>query len=578
MKKTNLLALTLLIINFSFFIPILRAQQWQMVWNDEFDGTGLPDASKWSFDTQGNNWDWGNNEAQNYTPASNNNAWQESGNLIIEARKENYTWSGDNETTPYTSARLISKGKGDWLYGKMEVRAKLPTGKGMWPAIWMLSTDDTYGGWPKSGEIDIMENVGYDPNRVHFNIHTEAYNHTIGTNKGANTLVTAPYNNFHTYFLEWNADSVKLGVDGSVVFTFLRESNDYKVWPFNKRFFMILNIAVGGGWGGAQGIDDAIFPQKMYVDYVRVYQKQSTDSFAVNVSANTGGLVAKSPDQIKYSSGSQVSLTATPDKSHQFAYWSGDISSTTNPYSLSVVEDVTAVANFKHWCEAVNNGDFSDATAFWELSKNDGAAGTLTNVNGEAQVSITNAGTNLWSISLIQKGLKVEQGKQYYLSFDAKATAARTIKAGVGMSVDPWATYTYPTVNLTTTMQHFSFPFTMSQATDNAARIVMDMGQNAEDITFDNISLACMDITTVIRSENDAFFSLKMEDNKIHISMQKTVVEAKEISIFDITGRCLKTFASKENEVLVPTAGLASGLYIVSVKTATQTVSKKIKL
>lgn len=247
-------------------------QDWKLVWNDEFDYSGAPDNSKWSFDTEGNNWDWGNNEAQNYTPADNKNAWVEDGNLIIEARKESYRWYGDGQTKEYTSARLITKGKGDWLYGKVEVKALLPTGKGMWPAIWMLSTDDTYGGWPNSGELDIMENVGFDPNKIHCNIHTEAYNHKNGTNKGNTVSTTDPSKNWHIYSMEWDAEQVSFFLDGSLVFQFKNEHRSYKEWPYDKRFHLLLNIAVGGSWGGEQGIDNGIFPQRMLVDYVRVYQ------------------------------------------------------------------------------------------------------------------------------------------------------------------------------------------------------------------------------------------------------------------------------------------------------------------
>lgn len=243
-----------------------------MVWNDEFDTNGAPDNSKWSFDTEGNNWDWGNNEAQNYTPADKKNAWVEDGNLIIEARKEAYQWYGDGETKQYTSARLITKGKGDWLYGKVEVKALLPTGRGMWPAIWMLSTDDTYGGWPNSGEIDIMENVGFDPDRIHCNIHTEAYNHKMGTNKGNTVTTSSPSQNWHIYSMEWDAEKIILLLDGEQVFRFDNEHRTSAQWPYDKRFHLLLNIAVGGGWGGEQGIDDGIFPQRMLVDYVRVYQ------------------------------------------------------------------------------------------------------------------------------------------------------------------------------------------------------------------------------------------------------------------------------------------------------------------
>lgn len=247
-------------------------QDWKLVWNDEFDYSGTPDNSKWSFDTEGNNWDWGNNEAQNYTPAENKNAWVEDGNLIIEARKESYRWYGDGQTKEYTSARLITKGKGDWLYGKVEVKALLPSGRGMWPAIWLLSTDDTYGGWPNSGEIDIMENVGFDPNKIHCNIHTEAYNHKNGTNKGNTVTTSSPSQNWHIYSMEWDAEKIILLLDGEQVFRFNNEHKSYKEWPYDKRFHLLLNIAVGGSWGGEQGIDNGIFPQKMLVDYVRVYQ------------------------------------------------------------------------------------------------------------------------------------------------------------------------------------------------------------------------------------------------------------------------------------------------------------------
>ncbi|MDA3882637.1 MAG: family 16 glycosylhydrolase [Bacteroidales bacterium] len=252
------------------------SQEWNLVWFDEFNTDGLPDNSKWSFDTEGNNWDWGNDEAQNYTPADNNNAWVEDGNLIIEARREQYYWAGDDETKNYTSARLITQGKGDWLYGKVEVRALLPTGTGMWPAIWMLSTDTEYGEWPSSGEMDIMENVGYDPNVIHCNIHTEAYNHSIGTNKGNSTTISDPHTNWHIYSLEWNAENVSFYCDGNLVFSFDNEHNTYKEWPFDKPFHLLLNIAVGGGWGGTEGIDDNIFPQRMLVDYVRVYEESDT--------------------------------------------------------------------------------------------------------------------------------------------------------------------------------------------------------------------------------------------------------------------------------------------------------------
>jgi beta-glucanase (GH16 family) len=237
-----------------------------MVWSDEFNVNGLPDAGKWSYDTEGNASGWGNNESQWYTQARRENAEVKDGFLYITAIKESY------EDHDYTSARLITKLKGDWLYGRVEVKAKLPDGRGMWPAIWMLPTDWAYGGWPASGEIDIMENVGYNPYVIVASAHTESYNHSIGTQKSATTNVPTCYSDFHVYALEWEVTEYRVYVDGNLYFTFKNEGTGYKVWPFDKRFHLLLNVAVGGNWGGAQGIDNTIFPRQMVVDYVRVYQ------------------------------------------------------------------------------------------------------------------------------------------------------------------------------------------------------------------------------------------------------------------------------------------------------------------
>ena len=249
-------------------IEIPVSGSYELVWSDEFDYNGLPDSKKWSYDTDGNANGWGNNEAQYYTSGQLKNSEVKDGFLYINAIKEN---AGDKK---YTSARLITKSKGDWLYGKVEVRAKLPDGKGMWPAIWMLPTDWIYGGWPASGEIDIMENVGYDPFVIVASAHTQSYNHVQGTQKNAKITISDCYTQFHNYTLEWDANEYRVYVDEKLYFTFKNEGTGYKVWPFDKRFHLLLNVAVGGNWGGQQGIDDTIFPRTMVVDYVRVYQKK----------------------------------------------------------------------------------------------------------------------------------------------------------------------------------------------------------------------------------------------------------------------------------------------------------------
>lgn len=246
----------------------IPGKDFTLVWSDEFDYSGLPDSKKWSYDQRLNDIGWGNNEAQYYTKERIENAEVKDGHLTIRALKEDY------HGKKYTSARLITASKGDWLYGRIEVKAKLPDGRGMWPAIWMLSTDNQYGGWPASGEIDIMENVGYDPYWIVASAHTKSYNHVQGTQKNNKLKIDDCYTNFHLYALEWEANEYRVFVDDQLCFTFKNEGTGFKEWPFDQKFHLLLNVAVGGNWGGKMGVDDTIFPRSMVVDYVRVYQKK----------------------------------------------------------------------------------------------------------------------------------------------------------------------------------------------------------------------------------------------------------------------------------------------------------------
>ena len=251
-----------------------RADDWELVWSDEFAIDGRPDPSKWGHEEGFIR----NHEAQYYTPE---NARVERGLLVIEARKEHLTGRpgrrgrGPAEAN-YTSASLTTKGKAEWAHARIEVRAKLPTGRGTWPAIWMLGRDIDKVGWPKCGEIDVMENVGFDPDLIHFNVHTELYNHVRKTNKGASLKVEKPYADFHVYAVEWTPKTMEFSVDGRKAFTFKNEGTGAAAWPFDRPHFLILNVAIGGDWGGQKGIDDAIFPQRMEVDYVRVYQRAAS--------------------------------------------------------------------------------------------------------------------------------------------------------------------------------------------------------------------------------------------------------------------------------------------------------------
>ena len=259
-KKIALLFITTILSATSF---AQKATKWKLVWSDEFNYKGLPDSTKWNYDVGGDG--WGNNELQYYTYKQSTNARVDNGRLIIEARKEKH------DENNYTSARLITKGKGDWKYGRIEIKAKLPKGRGTWPAIWMLASTTPLE-WPDDGEIDIMEHVGFHQGYIHASVHCKKYNHVIGTQKTDTLLVPDCSTAFHVYTLEWNAETISIFVDQKKYFTFKNEHTGYESWPFSQPFHLLLNIAVGGNWGAQKGVDENIWPQRMEVDYVRVFQ------------------------------------------------------------------------------------------------------------------------------------------------------------------------------------------------------------------------------------------------------------------------------------------------------------------
>lgn len=235
---------------------------YKLVWADEFEQDGAPNPANWTYELMRKG--QVNNEEQEYVE-SLDNAWVEDGILHVKAVKD-----GDR----ITSARLITRGKQSWQYGRVQARIKLPAGLGVWPAFWMLPNESQYGGWPRCGEIDIMEFVGYQPTTVHGTIHTGKYNHMIGTQKGTNTEVPTVTDEYHTYTLDWTPENITISVDDTAYFSFDNDgAGDPGTWPFDQPFYIILNVAFGGGWGGAQGVDYSVLPCDMQVDWVRVYQK-----------------------------------------------------------------------------------------------------------------------------------------------------------------------------------------------------------------------------------------------------------------------------------------------------------------
>ena len=260
-------------------IPTL-SENWELLWSDEFNDEEL-DLTKWNK----LNWKpgWVNNELQAYTDRDTN-IFLENGHLVLQGNIEpGYSgtdYVGNNYVADYTSGRVNTDDKFSTTYGRFDIKAKLPAGKGSWPAIWMLGESISSIGWPQCGEIDIMEHVGYDQGLVHGSIHTQDYNHMYGTQKSGSKYVDDVTDAFHVYSLEWSPFYLRYLIDNEPFFFVYNDSNgDFGKWPFNDPHYLILNLAIGGDWGGVQGVSASAFPMKMYIDYVRVYKKSDTYNY-----------------------------------------------------------------------------------------------------------------------------------------------------------------------------------------------------------------------------------------------------------------------------------------------------------
>lgn len=275
MPRICSLAVMLLIVFFQSFAFADEKTKWKLVWSDEFDYQGLPDEKKWDYEEGFIR----NNEAQYYTRKRSENARVENGMLVIEGRKEKFPNPRFNpnggrrgtakEFAEYTSASLITRGKADWKFGRVEVRAKIPQGTGVWPAIWMLGTEMQKMGWPAAGEIDIMEFVGHTPGLIHGTAHFQKEGRHASA--GGKMKTEKPFDDFHIYTVDWFADRMDFYFDKEKYFAFdVAKAENKGENPFHKPQYLLINLALGGTWGGK--IDDQIFPQKFLIDYVRVYQ------------------------------------------------------------------------------------------------------------------------------------------------------------------------------------------------------------------------------------------------------------------------------------------------------------------
>ena len=277
-KTLNKILLLTIFGGAAFVAHAQKLNGWTLAWQEEFNYTGLPDAKKWGYE----NGHQRNNEQQYYTNARKENVWVENGFLTITGRKENYPnkvykkgsadWQQKDSLAQYTSASINTDGLAGWQYGRIEVKAKLPHGGGIWPAIWMMGTDRGKIGWPRCGEIDIMEFIGNHPTDIYGTIH---FGETSGDQKssGSKIMDTTLQNDFHVYAIEWDKDKMDIFFGDKLFHHFVIDSaGTGNNNPFRKPFYLMLNLAMGAEWPGP--IDDAVLPQQFIIDYVRVYKKK----------------------------------------------------------------------------------------------------------------------------------------------------------------------------------------------------------------------------------------------------------------------------------------------------------------
>ncbi len=245
---------------------VLTAQanqpQWKLVWQDEFNGRGPVDNKKWDYEEGFIR----NKETQYYTRERKENVRREGGSLIIEARKDDFL------KHLVSSGSINTLGKASWKYGRFEIEAQIPTGRGVWPAFWMMGDDIAKVGWPKCGEIDVMESVGHDPSKIYCTAHWFDPKTNDHKSSGGSVDAGEPWKGFHVYAVEWFEDRLDFYYDKTLVHSVKKSTFAEGEWPYNKPHYILLNLAIGGEWGAQKGIDDAIYPSQYKIDYVRVYQ------------------------------------------------------------------------------------------------------------------------------------------------------------------------------------------------------------------------------------------------------------------------------------------------------------------
>ncbi len=553
-------------------------QKYVKVWGDEFNTPGLPDTSRWTYE-QGK---LRNNELQYYTVKRSENARIQDTVLIIEARKESYAGAA------YTSASLISKYKGDWLYGKFELSAKVPYGKGTWPALWMMPTDSEYGGWPRSGEIDIMEYVGMNPSTIYFTNHYEGLNGTGHQQAGSSTFTHQPFNRFVKYTMIWSPDRIEWYLDDVKYYTYSKTSNDPRVWPFNKMFYLILNYAYGGSWGGQQGVDDTKLPSKFEIDYVRVYQLQETGGpFTIRLEPATGGTVEISPKLATYPEGTSVRFTALPKEGYVFDKWLHV--GAANPINVQLVNNLNMIPVFKKQNELIQNGTFDKGLDKWSSWHETSAGPVFTRsvIDSVFVANISKPGTANWHIVDQQLGLAFLQGTTYKISFDAWADNANTMELFISKNYGDFGSYLSTVKNIGATKQNYTWTVKMTQASDLNCRFGFGFGRFSGKVYLDNVSIEKVVVTNSLQSHIRDTGDFKVFPNpsrgEFVINCSAEISNPVTVKLYNLQGQFISTLAHNRTitqgdpmRINTNEFNLNSGIYLITISNSILNLTHKI--
>ena len=477
---------------------LLKAQCWNLVWQDEFDGSTL-DLNKWEYQVGGGG--WGNGELQYYTEG--NNIEVSNNTLKITANEDTANEYANNA---YTSSRIRTQNKGDWRYGKMEARIKLPIGKGIWPAFWMMPSQSVYGTWPASGEIDIMEYLGHQASTTYATCHYGNAWNDKGSSGGSTNLATGSFNDdFHTFGIEWEADEIRWYLDDVLFHSTNSSHPDFTTynWPFDQNFHFILNIAVGGQWPGSPDAS-TVFPQTMEVDWVRVYQDLADvaivgDNDVAAYETTTYSLPNTTNATYNWyvpNTATLVSGQNTHEITVQWSGTSGTISASYNTtcgtqiYEMDVsVTDIMA-GNTNLW----ENAGFENGTTNWNFNEFNGANANFDIVTTDVQegsnaMCVTNLTVlgNVWNIQLSRQAMDVVAGETYTVSFWAKGNAATGQNINFAfINASTFAFYSGKQENITNNWAYYTFDFTPAETTSVLFNI--DLGDELGTFCFDNFS------------------------------------------------------------------------------------------